>query len=591
MGEALDHTRAEPTPDSPPKAPRRRRRRRWPAVAAVIVALIVVGVAWLIGGRPGERRLERWVGDQMMAIVNGYLNPELTFDQFVYTYPLTVEILGAKLVADAPEMPGGEIAVIEADRLLITLGRVPSVGEPIEIKEVRLDRPVLRAVTDAPRSGRFYGYSNLLKADADAEPEPDADEPEGPPVKLSDVFRLRRVEINDGELHYDDRRDDAGAMRLDGLTTELTLTDPRDGWHTIDLGFGRRPLMEGELAGRLSLDDLKLDMERLHVAGRVGRAYDAALPPVVQSILRRYGATGEFESTLAGLLDLADPMGSDLTLQASLADGFLKRGRYRLPVDRFSLAATLKGRRLDVDPLAIEALGGRVEGGAGLSLDGDRMMSALIRVRDMHLEQTLEGTRGEGDEPLPYAGRVNGQVNLQGPIERLTTEAAGDGRFDLADGRLVKVPLLSAIRSASKTVLTLGQAKKYDDEAKLVFNFAGDRIEFTEIAAETGVIALRGKGNVRFDGELELRFNGGPLEKAQNMLGPIGDLMGAVTDKLAGYHVTGTLAEPKVNVKLLSNAPKPDAPTPEADPDGRPKPAVASPEPTVDPPRPRGPRR
>ena len=54
-----------------------------------------------------------------------------------------------------------------------------------------------------------------------------------------------------------------------------------------------------------------------------------------------------------------------------------------------------------------------------------------------------------------------------------------------------------------------------------------------------------------FDSRVDFRFNAGPLEKLQSALGPLGDLMGAVTDQLMKYHVTGTLSEPEFSVKPL----------------------------------------
>jgi hypothetical protein len=522
-----------------------------------VLALLLVGfVAFLLVGPRGERRLERWVGNQIQLIVNGYLNPELTFDKFIYTYPTTVEITEARLVADAPGLPGGKLDVVEADRLLITLAGVPRRGQPIEIKEIRLDNPTLRAVGDPRQMGAFYGFSNLVKEpDEAAEPEEDAR-----PVALSEVFRLRLIRIENGAIRYDDPSDDLEPMELDGLSTTMTLTDPEGGWHALRMDFGRPPLLNGSIAGRLSLDVYKLDVERLAVSGRLGRAYDAALPPALQRLVKQYDVTGNFETTLAGMINFSFPSYSNLTLEAALTDAFLSQGAYQIPLERLAVQATLADRKLDLNKIDIQALGGRIDGGASVHFEGEPTLSALIHVRDIRLEETLAGTRGEGEEPLPYAGRVNGQVNLEGPLEKLTEQARGDGRITLVDGRLVKVPVLSAMRSASKAVLTLGRAKKYDDEALFEFSFAGDRIHFSRITAETGVIALRGEGDIYFDGRLDLGFNGGPLEKSQNMLGGVGKLIGKVTDRLAHWEVTGSFDDVQVGFKPGARASVPRGP-------------------------------
>lgn len=568
---------ADQAQQSPPAAeesgtPRRMSKRAIVSTIVVFAVALLVGVVvFLIAGRPGERRLERWVGSQIRSIVNGYLNPELQFEEFRYTYPLTVQITDARLVADAPEMPGGTIDILHADRLLITLGRIPSIGDPIEIERIRLDRPTLRAVTDAPRSGRFYGYSNLVKSG----PSPDADpEPTSRPVKLSQVMRLRLIRIVDGRIVYDDRTDGTEAMMLDGLSSEMRLTDPSGGWHSIHFDFGRPPLLSGALRGRLSLDQFKLDADELRLSGALSRDYDAALPPQLQQLLRQHDVTGRLDATLSGMVDFSAPQASDVTLEAALSDAFMRAGQYRLPIELFAFKARLADRKLDVAPLDVQALGGRVEGGGSVHFDTEQpTISSLVNFRDIRLENALEGTRGEGDEPLPFAGVVSGQINLQGPLAELTRHANGDGHIRLTDGRLVKIPVLSAIRNASKSVLSLGQAKKYDDEAEFIFRFAGDRIDFSEIKAETGILAVRGKGEIFFDGTLALRLNGGPLEKAQNMLGPIGKISALVTDNVGGWRVEGSITDPQVSYRLGDASPapgqpaEPAEPAPEADPD------------------------
>jgi len=50
---------------------------------------------------------------------------------------------------------------------------------------------------------------------------------------------------------------------------------------------------------------------------------------------------------------------------------------------------------------------------------------------------------------------------------------------------------------------------------------------------------------------LNLRFNGGPIEKLQEKLGVVGDLLGTITDNVGSYRVTGTLSDPKGSVGLL----------------------------------------
>ena len=61
----------------------------------------------------------------------------------------------------------------------------------------------------------------------------------------------------------------------------------------------------------------------------------------------------------------------------------------------------------------------------------------------------------------------------------------------------------------------------------------------------------RGEGELYFDSRIDFRFNAGPMERLQGVLGPLGAALGDVTYKLVKYQVTGTLDEPTAAVKPL----------------------------------------
>jgi hypothetical protein len=45
-----------------------------------------------------------------------------------------------------------------------------------------------------------------------------------------------------------------------------------------------------------------------------------------------------------------------------------------------------------------------------------------------------------------------------------------------------------------------------------------------------------------------VQVNAGPLEKLQDALGAVGDVLGAVTDSVVAYRVGGTVEKPGINV-------------------------------------------
>jgi hypothetical protein len=62
---------------------------------------------------------------------------------------------------------------------------------------------------------------------------------------------------------------------------------------------------------------------------------------------------------------------------------------------------------------------------------------------------------------------------------------------------------------------------------------------------------LRGHGDAYFDSRLDMAVDGGPLQRVENELGALGDLLGEITETIVRARVTGTLSEPKVGIEVL----------------------------------------
>ena len=79
----------------------------------------------------------------------------------------------------------------------------------------------------------------------------------------------------------------------------------------------------------------------------------------------------------------------------------------------------------------------------------------------------------------------------------------------------------------------------------------GRGMQLRDIECVSGGVGARGEGEILYDGTLNLRVNAGPLELMQNDMGAIGDVLGAVTDSLLKYHVTGPWKTPVLEVRPL----------------------------------------
>jgi len=123
--------------------------------------------------------------------------------------------------------------------------------------------------------------------------------------------------------------------------------------------------------------------------------------------------------------------------------------------------------------------------------------------------------------------------------------------LELREGRLVTIPIVHDLLDAMDVLGKIRGKTAYKDKADLAFDLTGDSVRVTEMKIVTTVAAVRGTGDIFYDGRLDMLVNAGPMEKVQSMLGEIGDILGKVTDQLVKYDVEGTVSDPSVTARPL----------------------------------------
>jgi hypothetical protein len=113
---------------------------------AIVTLLLLAGIAFWYVSRSGSGRLEQWIGSQIQTIANSYINPRLSFTDLDYTYPYTVSLKNLRLTADDPANPGKIVDVIACESAAVTLAEIPSIGKPIVIQKISLNKPLISAV-------------------------------------------------------------------------------------------------------------------------------------------------------------------------------------------------------------------------------------------------------------------------------------------------------------------------------------------------------------------------------------------------------------------------------------------------------------
>jgi len=530
------------------------------AVALAAFLLLPRDVAPKLIGREG--RIDDWIGRVLIGIVNTYLEPQLSFVALDYTPPGAVQLRDAALTA----RDGTRVMAFDAFGL--TLAEMPRYGEPVVIEEVSLGRGTVNLIRD-PLGGGFRGLTPFVKAGpsqsftaaAPAPAPPTAQPRDELPhrFQLSDVLRLRRIEVRELALRYDPG-DGRPPMVLDGITTTLTIVPDTEqaepGWYALSCNMDRGDLFRLTFAGRLNLDTFVADVDaaRLHLT--VSPETIARLPPELQELLRRHEAAGRLTVYLHGRIPLTRWVDGEAQIQVELEEFEVAAGDYRLPIDGLTTEMKLSGGRLELTSLLAKLLKGTLRLKGYIDVGGDgRPASLEWAADDVDLNALL---RRHGRSEEEQASELTGRLSTLGVVNATLADAprslSGAGQVRIRDGRLLWIPIVQQLTDAMRSAMRLPAGRgQPDHRADIAFNFQTAGVRVTRGEVRTTLLAARGTGLVGYDGSLDLRVHAGPLERLQSLLGDIGGAIARATDRLVTYHITGTMRQPVVSVSVLES--------------------------------------
>lgn len=538
----------------------------------LLLALAGTVLLWNVG-LAGSGGMEKWIGLQLQLIANSYIKPEMSFDAIDYEYPGTVRLTNFRIAAGDPAHSGQTIDIIKATGATITLAEIPHVGRAIKISQIILDQPSVQFISETPGKPKLVGFSDFVK------PGVAKTEPTSKPFdrKLSDIFQIRMIRLNDGKVVYDPRVPGQDPMVLDHIWTETDVAPSPDGAsYDLVLGLNRQPLFALDARGRFNLDKLELSNIAIKLDGYVGREKEAFLPPQLQKLIDQYQIEGKLSVHFTGSVPFKDVRGADVAFDTRLTRANITTEEFKLPIQRFDIDATMKDRKLILTSMTLKALQGKAEANGIVKLDRRLDSDLHLDVNYMHIDDLFVHP-GTAEKPK-IGGRVTANINAAVPISamivRLAPDTAtsaeleklapdlleplplrwGGGQIRLEKGRLVNVPVLEQLSSAIKKTTTLLSFKRKSEpteKADMKFDFMGDQIKIGEFTYAGELVAARGNGAVALDQRIDLTVNGGPIDKLASLLGTtVGEIIVSVKPELVTYKVGGTIDEPKVFVVL-----------------------------------------
>ncbi|MGP1311144.1 MAG: hypothetical protein ACTS27_13190, partial [Phycisphaerales bacterium] len=349
-------------------------------------------------------------------------------------------------------------------------------------------------------------------------------------------------------------------MELSGVALDLDVEpankEGEEGaWYALAVQANRAPIFTVAVDGRVDIDNLVADIASASFETTLDENSYSALPPPLQTLLRKYDAHGNLAIDASGLIPVRDFGAMDLNATIRLQDFNVATGEYKFPIPLAAIDATMVDGKGSITNGYADTLGGRVSlSNTTIDLTNDfRPFSASWKIDNVDLQQLLRAR--PTNEPPKIAGILHGEgratASALAPLETMD----GWGTLALRKGRLVNLPAITRILNALKVFDRLTGRSDLSDEADVAFDLTPEGVVIETITVTTQVAAVRGAetpaGIIRYDGSMDIRVNAGPLEKLQSMLGKVGDILGAVTDRIASYRIHGEIGSPKVSPRVL----------------------------------------
>ncbi len=512
-------------------------------LAGVLVVVLLIGAAaafFLLRGKPSGE-LATWIGKQLVGITSSYIEPTIAFEKIDYQAPYSVTLHDVRFTAK----DGTQVVGVKS--LHVELAELPALGKPIQIKSVVLDQPAMNLIK-TPTG--FKGLVPFVKATPGK-----SDQAVDPNFKVSNVFKLRELRLNEGVVSYDES-DGSPKMVVEGLNVKLDVTPDEKagpGWYHVKTTMGRKPQAIIDVDGEVNIDTMIARFAKLGLDVKVGPDTIGGLPPQVQTLVKEHDASGDLKVTLSGEVPLMAPMTASADVKVSLTGFNVAFGETKLPIDSAQMTGKLAGGVFTLAPSQVKLLKGEAnfDASVGLSQAG-RPASLNWSVSNIDMQETLRAQVPSGTAP-PYAGIVNGNGSVRTSLDDPTGAMNGQGVVALRQGHLTGLPAVRQLAAATDLLGKISSSLKFDHTADATFTLDARGMNISDLQISTEFIGVKGNGLVGYDRSLDMTVSAGPIEKLAGLLGKnqVSKFIGDLTGSLVKYRIGGVIGSPTVKVDPL----------------------------------------
>ena len=463
-------------------------RARTPIVVAVALAAVAAIVLYLGTGAPA-RRVSRWCATQLSAISDAHIRPEFAFETITYQPPRTVTLTEVRLISE------GE-PIVTMDSVEIQFTEIPKRGRPIVMETLVFTDPAVRLIPNG--KGGLLGFDDFLRRDRGQT------RPDGGSTKLSEVLAINTISLVSGSVSFEPRG--RPPMVLRPLSMDLTRKPAADesggtGWYAFEAQATLDPLVLLHADAQFNIDngDLKIDPLILQTELR-SRQY-SVFTPAIQEFLQTYEIVGTLDGSLSGLIALGDHSRSDFDFELHLADGHARISGFELPLSRLDIYADYQHLLLSFPKMVGQVFGGQARAEARFDFG---QLSSPFWLQGSGSDLLLESLLSYETEPdTRPSGELSVQIVMIGQLDHFPDSLEGSGSGTVESGHL---PMVSRMR----TELDVENGREGDDRATGEFMLTSDRFEFENFAISGGNLAILGRGDVYYDGRLDLQVEARP---------------------------------------------------------------------------------
>ncbi len=296
------------TPQQEGRRSRKRRFRR--RVTAVLVTLLLLTVASpvLIG----------WlISIELRSEISARLNARLETGLVLYFPPYTLHISHARLLTHA-ETGSMLSPFLEIAQLNVTLAKSPLSSGPLVIQQLEITKPILHLIQTP---------TGLTAAELVPSTQASGSE------KISDLFQLRHVAVNDGRLEYENGTTPGTPVIWEHLSADLKTTATSPSNYHYEFVAQDAPLANITSAGQMDIDSLLLDVSSLKLDLQTSSTHPGEqLPSQVQEIFHRFAVAGHVTLEANAHIPLTDPSHAVFASQLRLAGGSAQIPGWNAPI-------------------------------------------------------------------------------------------------------------------------------------------------------------------------------------------------------------------------------------------------------------------